>query len=206
MDAYRAPGWLSGSGLVGGNTQTIWPALFSRPFLGPRPAYRARALDHARRRLRRRRPSRARRRRAARRRHRCSCSSTAWKAHRAATTRWPSGTGPSSMAGTTPCRISAAARGELNLAPRAYHSGDYEEIGWMLARLRAAHRGPIVAVGVSLGGNALLRWAGGGWRHGGADGRRRLRDQFAGRPGGRRARRSGAASTGWSTRACSCAP
>ena len=29
----------------------------------------------------------------------------------------------------------------------------------MLARLRAAHRGPIVAVGVSLGGNALLRWA-----------------------------------------------
>jgi predicted alpha/beta-fold hydrolase len=49
--------------------------------------------------------------------------------------------------------------GEINLAPRAYHSGDYEEIGWMLHRLRAAHRGRIVAVGVSLGGNALLRWA-----------------------------------------------
>jgi predicted alpha/beta-fold hydrolase len=49
--------------------------------------------------------------------------------------------------------------GELNWGPRAYHSGDYEEIGWMLAGLRAAHRGPIVAVGVSLGGNALLRWA-----------------------------------------------
>jgi len=49
--------------------------------------------------------------------------------------------------------------GELNLAPRAYHSGDYEEIGWMLQRARAAHAGPIVAVGVSLGGNALLRWA-----------------------------------------------
>ncbi len=49
--------------------------------------------------------------------------------------------------------------GELNRAPRAYHSGDHEEIGWMLGRLRAAHTGPILAVGVSLGGNALLRWA-----------------------------------------------
>ncbi|VTU17524.1 YheT family hydrolase [Variovorax sp. PBL-E5] len=53
--------------------------------------------------------------------------------------------------------------GEINLAPRAYHSGDFEEIGWILARLRA-HRdttggGPMLAVGVSLGGNALLRWA-----------------------------------------------
>jgi uncharacterized protein len=49
--------------------------------------------------------------------------------------------------------------GELNLAPRAYHSGDYEEIGWILAQLRAKHIGPVVAVGISLGGNALLRWA-----------------------------------------------
>jgi predicted alpha/beta-fold hydrolase len=53
--------------------------------------------------------------------------------------------------------------GELNLAPRAYHSGDYEEIGWILARLRARHDaaggGPLLAAGVSLGGNALLRWA-----------------------------------------------
>jgi uncharacterized protein len=49
--------------------------------------------------------------------------------------------------------------GELNLGPRAYHSGDFEEIGWILAHLRALHRGRIVAVGVSLGGNALLRWA-----------------------------------------------
>ena len=49
--------------------------------------------------------------------------------------------------------------GELNLAPRAYHSGDYEEIGWMLERFKALHAGPIVAAGVSLGGNALLRWA-----------------------------------------------
>ena len=52
--------------------------------------------------------------------------------------------------------------GELNLAPRAYHSGDYAEIGWMLDRIRASRGGgggPVVAVGVSLGGNALLRWA-----------------------------------------------
>jgi hypothetical protein len=49
--------------------------------------------------------------------------------------------------------------GELNLAPRAYHSGDYEEIGWMLARFKAGHAGPLLAAGVSLGGNALLRWA-----------------------------------------------
>lgn len=49
-----------------------------------------------------------------------------------------------------------------NLAPRAYHSGDYAEIDWVLRRLRTqqpSHQ-PIVAVGVSLGGNALMRWAG----------------------------------------------
>jgi len=49
--------------------------------------------------------------------------------------------------------------GEINLAPRAYHSGDYAEIGWILSRLREHHAGPLVAVGVSLGGNALMRWA-----------------------------------------------
>jgi len=49
--------------------------------------------------------------------------------------------------------------GEINLAPRAYHSGDFEEIAWVLERLRQRHRGPMLAVGVSLGGNALLRWA-----------------------------------------------
>ena len=49
--------------------------------------------------------------------------------------------------------------GELNRGPRAYHSGDFEEIGWILARLRQQHQGPMLAVGVSLGGNALLRWA-----------------------------------------------
>jgi predicted alpha/beta-fold hydrolase len=49
--------------------------------------------------------------------------------------------------------------GELNVAPRAYHSGDHEEIAWVLERLRQRHSGPSLAVGISLGGNALLRWA-----------------------------------------------
>ena len=50
--------------------------------------------------------------------------------------------------------------GELNHGPRAYHSGDFEEIDWILRRLQGGHAGPLVAVGVSLGGNALMRWAG----------------------------------------------
>jgi len=48
---------------------------------------------------------------------------------------------------------------ELNLAPRAYHSGDFEEIGWILGRLRQRSTHPVLAVGISMGGNALLRWA-----------------------------------------------
>lgn len=50
--------------------------------------------------------------------------------------------------------------GELNLAPRAYHSGDHHEIDWTLQRFKAQHGGPLLAVGISLGGNALMRWAG----------------------------------------------
>jgi uncharacterized protein len=45
--------------------------------------------------------------------------------------------------------------GEANRRPRAYHSGDTQEIDWILKRL-----GPGDAVGVSLGGNALLKWLG----------------------------------------------
>jgi predicted alpha/beta-fold hydrolase len=49
--------------------------------------------------------------------------------------------------------------GEPNLLPRAYHSGDWQEIQWILRRFRGeAPRAPVFAVGVSLGGNALLRW------------------------------------------------
>ena len=49
--------------------------------------------------------------------------------------------------------------GELNLAPRSYHSGDFDEVGWVLGRIRETARAPVLAAGVSLGGNALLRWA-----------------------------------------------
>ena len=49
--------------------------------------------------------------------------------------------------------------GTLNLGPRAYHSGDFEEIGWILQRLRARSNRPLRVVGISLGGNALMRWA-----------------------------------------------
>jgi predicted alpha/beta-fold hydrolase len=50
--------------------------------------------------------------------------------------------------------------GEANLAPRFYHSGDAEELDWIIRRLRPRHPGPFYVAGVSLGGNALLRWLG----------------------------------------------
>lgn len=54
--------------------------------------------------------------------------------------------------------------GTLNQAPRFYHSGDAEEIGWILRRLDPLRRQrkaeKYFAAGVSLGGNALLRWLG----------------------------------------------
>jgi uncharacterized protein len=51
--------------------------------------------------------------------------------------------------------------GEPNRLPRAYHSGDADEIRWILARLAAEAEGaPLFAAGVSLGGNALLKWLG----------------------------------------------
>lgn len=50
--------------------------------------------------------------------------------------------------------------GEPNLAPRFYHSGDAEELDWIIRRLRPRYTGPFYAAGVSLGGNVLLRWLG----------------------------------------------
>lgn len=47
-----------------------------------------------------------------------------------------------------------------NRLPRAYHSGDADEIGWILDRFRGAGTAPVFAAGVSLGGNALLKWLG----------------------------------------------
>ena len=149
MNDFRAPRWLPG-----GHVQTIWPVVLQPPLRRRRAGLPARALGDARRRLRRRRlagrrpPTR-----------RCSSSSTASRARRRATT-------PQAFAAEAQRRGWRFAvphfrgcSGEINLAPRAYHSGDHEEVGWMLARFRALHAGPIVAVGVSLGGNALLRFA-----------------------------------------------
>ena len=51
--------------------------------------------------------------------------------------------------------------GEPNRLPRAYHSGDSEEVDWALRRIRGLARGAALhAVGISLGGNALAKWLG----------------------------------------------
>ena len=54
--------------------------------------------------------------------------------------------------------------GELNRAPRFYHSGDADEVDWILRRIAqhplASDASALYAAGVSLGGNALLRWLG----------------------------------------------
>ncbi len=54
--------------------------------------------------------------------------------------------------------------GEMNHAPRFYHSGDAQEVDWIVRRLAARSRkegaSRFYAAGVSLGGNALLRWLG----------------------------------------------
>jgi uncharacterized protein len=49
--------------------------------------------------------------------------------------------------------------GRPNRLPRAYHSGDFREVHWILERFAAQFEAtPRFAVGVSLGGNALLKW------------------------------------------------
>ncbi|MCF8176990.1 MAG: hydrolase [Sulfuritalea sp.] len=48
--------------------------------------------------------------------------------------------------------------GEPNRLPRAYHSGDSAEIDWILNRLHTRGFAALFAAGVSLGGNALLKW------------------------------------------------
>ena len=49
--------------------------------------------------------------------------------------------------------------GELNRLPRAYHSGDSEEIGWVLSALYRKTEN-LYCCGISLGGNALLKYLG----------------------------------------------
>ena len=153
---YIAPRWLPG-----GQLQTIWPALYARRALGPPPAYRRERWDT---------PdgdfvdvdfllpdgSAAAVAAAARPLlvvfHGLEGSSRSHYAE--AFADWARERGWA-------CALPhfRGCSGEINRAPRAYHSGDHAEIGWMLARLRGGHAGPVVAVGVSLGGNALLRWA-----------------------------------------------
>ncbi|MEY5029779.1 MAG: hypothetical protein RLZ63_2094 [Pseudomonadota bacterium] len=51
--------------------------------------------------------------------------------------------------------------GQDNDLPRAYHSGDHQEIDWILGQVVQHAKGEkIHAAGVSLGGNALMLWAG----------------------------------------------
>ena len=51
--------------------------------------------------------------------------------------------------------------GVPNRRPRAYHSGDHEEVGAMLAAVRGRiGNAPLFVAGVSLGGSALLNWLG----------------------------------------------
>lgn len=51
--------------------------------------------------------------------------------------------------------------GEINRSSRMYHSGDTGDLEWLVESLRVEEGGrPIGLVGVSLGGNVMLRWLG----------------------------------------------
>ena len=51
--------------------------------------------------------------------------------------------------------------GEMNRLPRFYHSGDTGDLDHVVRLLVARHPvAPLVAIGVSLGGNVLLKWLG----------------------------------------------
>ena len=154
---YIAPRWLPG-----GQLQTIWPALYSRRVFGPRPEYRrerwetpdgdfvdvdflhdgALPAPHA--------PSR-----------RSPLLVVFHGLEGSSRSHYGEAFADLARERGWACALPhfRGCSGEINRAPRAYHSGDHAEIGWMLQRLRAAHDGPLMAVGVSLGGNALLRWA-----------------------------------------------
>jgi len=147
---YSAPPWLPG-----GNLQTIWPALYARQVLGPRPQFRRERwtapdgdfidVDW----LQQEEPGET----LLVLFHGLEGSSQSHYAQAFADFAREQG-----MAYVVPHFRGCG--GDINLGPRAYHSGDFEEVHWILARCRDVHPGPIVAVGVSLGGNALMRWAG----------------------------------------------
>ncbi len=152
---YIAPSWLPG-----GNLQTIWPALYARRVQGAPPAYRrerwttpdADFIDVDRLVTEPSPKAAADQQTLLVLFHGLEGSSTSHYAQAFADFARAQG-----MAYAVPHFRGCS--GELNLGPRAYHSGDFAEIGWVLQRFREHHNGPIVAVGVSLGGNALLRWA-----------------------------------------------
>ena len=124
-----------------------------------------------------------------RRRSRCWCCSTASRARRAATMPRPSPTSRRERGWDYAVPHFRGCSGELNLAPRAYHSGDYEEIGWILARLRARRTPAADGGGRRLAGRQCAAALGrGGGRRGGADRVARWRRSLAAGPGGRRPR------------------
>ena len=50
--------------------------------------------------------------------------------------------------------------GSPNHLPRAYHSGDSDELEWLIPKIKQVAEGPIFIAGFSLGGNVLLNWLG----------------------------------------------
>ena len=96
---------------------------------------------------------------AATRRRPCWFSSTVSKARRRATTPRPSPPTRANAAGASPCRTFAAARASSTWrrAPTTPATG--RRSAGCSAAFAPCTAGPIVAVGVSLGGNALLRYA-----------------------------------------------
>ncbi len=51
--------------------------------------------------------------------------------------------------------------GEMNSAPRLYHSGETSDLEFVVQTFAHAHpRTPLVICGISLGGNVLLKWLG----------------------------------------------
>lgn len=51
--------------------------------------------------------------------------------------------------------------GEPNRLRRSYHGGDTADLGWVIAQVAARHPGdPISCIGISLGGNVLLKYLG----------------------------------------------
>ena len=129
LSAYRAPWWLPG-----GHAQTIWPALLARRHFGPAPQWRRERwiapdgdfidVDHA-------------------------SHAAHGQAPRLVLFHGLEGSSASQYA--VAFADFAAERGlayavphfrgcsgEMNRAPRAYHSGDFEEIDWILRRFAAA--------------------------------------------------------------------